>query len=151
MIYEVKGNLLGSSCDYICHQVNCQGVMGAGLAAQIRTHWPEVYEEYKELCKEFNKNNSSPLGMILISETKDTATKIVSLFAQDGYGRKGRYTSYDAFWNCLEALHSILKPGDTIAFPKNIGCGLGGANWQVIHAMIDEVLGDKFDVYIYEL
>lgn len=146
MIYEVKGNLLGSSCDYICHQVNCQGVMGTGLAAQIRAHWPNVYEEYKESIR----NNPSLLGMILISETKDTATKIVSLFAQDGYGRKGRYTSYDAFWSCLGALHNMLKPGDTIAFPKNIGCGLGGANWQVIRTMIDEVL-KNYEVYIYEL
>lgn len=150
MIYEVKGNLLDSSCDYICHQVNCQGVMGAGLAAQIRAHWPNVYEEYKELCIEFIWNKSSPLGKILISETKDTATKIISLFAQGGYGRKGRYTSYDAFWNCLEALRNTLKPGDTIAFPKNIGCGLGGANWQVIRTMIDEVF-KNYEVYIYEL
>ena len=150
MIYEVKGNLLGSSCDYICHQVNCQGVMGAGLAAQIRTHWPNVYKEYKEICKEFIWNKSSPLGTILISETKDTATKIVSLFAQDGYGRNRRYTSYDAFWSCLGALRNTLKPGDTIAFPKNIGCGLGGANWQVIRTMIEEVL-KNYEVYIYEL
>ena len=125
--------------------------MGAGLAAQIRTHWPNVYEEYKELCKEFIRNKSFLLGKILVSETKDTATKIVSLFAQDEYGRKGRYTSYEAFWSCLEVLHSILNPGDTIAFPKNIGCGLGGANWQIIRTMIEEVLGDEFDVYIYEL
>ena len=149
MIFYVKGNLLGSSCDYICHQVNCQGVMGAGLAAQIRTHWPNVYEEYKTLCEEFIWNKTSPLGMILISETKDTATKIVSMFGQDGYGRKGRYTSYDAFWSCLGALRNALKPGETVAFPKGIGCGLGGANWEVIRTMIEEVLKD-FNVYIYE-
>ena len=150
MIYEIKGNLLGSSCDYICHQVNCQGVMGADLAAQIRVHWPRVYEEYKELCKKFIENKSFLLGDILVSETKDTETKIISLFAQDEYGRKGRYTSYDAFWGCLEVLRSILEPGDTIAFPKNIGFGLGGANWQVIRTMIDEVL-KNYEVYIYEL
>lgn len=35
----------------ICHQVNCQGVMGAGLAKQIRIRWPEVYVDYKKLLK----------------------------------------------------------------------------------------------------
>ena len=62
MIYEVKGNLLDSSCDYICHQVNCQGIMGAGLAGQIRTHWPEVYEEYRTLCDEHKENKKSYLA-----------------------------------------------------------------------------------------
>ena len=45
MIHYVKGNLLDSDCDYICHQVNCQGVMGSGIAKQIRERWPEVYKD----------------------------------------------------------------------------------------------------------
>ena len=151
MIYEVKGNLLASSCDYICHQVNCQGVMGAGVAKQIKDLWPRAYEEYKKFCETMIWNKQVPLGQALISETPDTAIKIAHLFAQEHYGRGGRYTSYDAFWQCLHQLRLILKPGETVAMPKRIGCGLGGANWQVIRTMIEEVLGDEFDVYIYEL
>ena len=151
MIYEVKGNLLASSCDYICHQVNCQGIMGAGVAKQIKDLWPNAYEEYKKFCETMIWNKQVPLGQALISETSDTATKIAHFFAQEHYGRGGRYTSYDAFWSCLHQLRLILKPGETVAMPKRIGCGLGGANWQVIRTMIEEVLGDEFDVYIYEL
>ena len=50
MIHYVKGNLLDSNCDYICHQVNCQGVMGSGIARQIRERWPEVYKDYYDHC-----------------------------------------------------------------------------------------------------
>ena len=75
---------------------------------------------------------------------------MLSLFAQETYGRKGRYTSYDAFWMCLGGILKLLQPGDTIAFSRGIGCGLGGANWQVIRTMIDEVL-KNYEVYIYEL
>ena len=153
MIHYVKGNLLDSSCDYICHQVNCQGTMGAGLAKQVKDLWPEVYESY---CKKFKKTiddvkpTRSMLGDIQVITTSDTAQKVVNLFAQDGYGRKGRYTSYDAFWECLNRLKEETKPEETIAFPYLIGCGLGGANWEVIHAMIDEVF--KFrQIYIYYL
>ena len=46
MITYVKGNLLESDCNYICHQVNCQGRMGSGIAGQIREKWPIVYEMY---------------------------------------------------------------------------------------------------------
>ena len=36
MIKERKGNLLQADAPMIAHQVNCQGVMGAGIARQIR-------------------------------------------------------------------------------------------------------------------
>lgn len=50
MIKIVKGDILQASEDIIGHQVNCQGVMGAGLAKQIRNKYPHVYDEYRKLC-----------------------------------------------------------------------------------------------------
>lgn len=35
----------------ICHQVNCKGVMGGGLAKQIRDVYPNVYYIYKRKCE----------------------------------------------------------------------------------------------------
>ena len=37
----------------VCHQVNCIGVMGAGIAQDIRTKWPAVYRNYKADCDLF--------------------------------------------------------------------------------------------------
>ena len=77
---------------------------------------------------------------------------IVNFFSQFNYGYDGcRYTSYDAFWECLNRLKNALQKDSRIGFPKNIGCGLGGANWNIIEKMIEEVLGKDFIVYIYEL
>ena len=56
MIHHVKGNLLDSNCDYICHQVNCQGVMNSGVAKQIREKWPEVYESYVNFYNKLRKH-----------------------------------------------------------------------------------------------
>lgn len=36
MIYEIKGDLLKAEETFIAHQVNCKGVMGAGVAKQIK-------------------------------------------------------------------------------------------------------------------
>jgi len=36
MIKIINGNILDAKETFICHQVNCQGVMGAGLAKAIR-------------------------------------------------------------------------------------------------------------------
>ena len=74
------------------------------------------------------------------------------MFCQYGYGYDGkRYTSYDAFWNALNLIQRSIDPGSTIAFPKNIGCCRGGANWAVISNMIEVVLGKDYEVFIYSL
>ena len=39
-----KGDLIeDAKVDIVCHQTNCQGVMGAGIAKQIRDTWPRVF------------------------------------------------------------------------------------------------------------
>ena len=151
MVNYVKGNLLDSNCDYICHQVNCQGVMGAGIAKQIRERWPRVYESYKHFVDSINRKGEPLLGKILISNINGP-TRVINMFSQDVYGYDGgRYTSYDAFANCLMLIKDHVYKHRSIGFPMNIGCGLGGGNWNVISALIEEILGEDYDVRIYEL
>ena len=45
-MHHIIGNLLDTNCQYICHQVNCQGKMNSGVAKIIRDKWPEVYTQY---------------------------------------------------------------------------------------------------------
>lgn len=40
----IEGNLLDSTTDIICHQVNCQGKMSSGVAKAIREKYPKVYD-----------------------------------------------------------------------------------------------------------
>lgn len=154
MIHHVKGNLLESNCDYICHQVNCQGTMASGIAKQIRAKWPEVYDQYKKVCSKFIRLYTNPaehmLGNVQYCPC-DSGLVVVNVFSQDNYGYDGdRYTSYDAFANALNRLRMEIPHKNTIGFPKNIGCGLGGGNWNIVLAMIEEILGNTHDVYIYE-
>ena len=46
MIKTVIGDILDSTKDCICQQVNCHGVMGAGLAEAIAKKWPLVKSLY---------------------------------------------------------------------------------------------------------
>lgn len=148
MITYLKGNLLDSDCEYICHQVNCQGVMGAGIAKQIRERWPKVFASYHNYCTKYDRDANTLLGNIW--GVSIGTQWIVNMFAQDAWGYGGRFTSYDAFAECLDCVQSRLPKGSIIGFPKNIGCGLGGGNWKVISALIEEILGDDYDVRIYE-
>ena len=162
MIYWKKGNLLESDCDYICQQVNCQGKMNSGIAKQIREKWPIVYQNYMAKC-----NFSHPSGYIRpelllgdiqivglwddYNETKFHQS-VINMYSQLNYGYDGRrYTSYDAFWNCVNLIKQSVPTDKKIGFPYNIGCGLGGANWNVILTMIDTVLADyTVEIYVLE-
>ena len=152
---HVIGDLLESDCNYICHQVNCQGVMKSGIAKSIREKWPIVYQEY--MMKYFNSLPDLLLGDIQFININtpgadERAQFVINMFAQEHYGYDGRrYTSYDAFWNCINLIKEAVPKGSKIGFPGFIGCVRGGANWNIIYEMINEVLGEDYEVYIYFL
>ena len=150
MIHEIKGNLLDTPCQYICHQVNCQGKMNSGVAKAIREKWPVVYTKYLEKYVKADGYTDELLGEI--QHVPVSALKcVINMFAQENYGYDGhRYTSYDAFWNCLCRLKATIPASSSIAFPAHIGSCRGGANWNVIKTMIEEVLGKDYEVSIYE-
>ena len=144
MIHEVKGDLLEAPQLVLAHQANCQGVMDAGLAKQIRKRWPSVYEEYRRSCEILG------LGRVVFVDTGDHW--IANMLAQYDFGRGRRFTDYEAFASCCTKLVQFLKCRDLteIAFPKCVGCGLAGGNWNVIKAIIESELGE-FEVYFYGL
>ena len=124
-ISEMKGDLLESPAKIRCHQVNCRGVMGAGLAKQVKAKYPEAYEQYKALCDQFG---SSLLGHTQFVVCHD-GTIMANLFAQDGYGTDKPQTSMVAMDQCLSQVASFAFRVDKMpAFPKYLGCGLAGGD-----------------------
>lgn len=149
MLKFEQGDLVKGNYPIFCQQVNCKGVMGAGLAKQIRKKYPEVYKEYKDIC-DFDK---AILGVSHFTKTSDGRI-CICLFSQDDYGRSKCYTDYKAFKACLRgiALYMQCKPLDcTVAFPYGIGCGLAGGDWNIVLKMLkefsDEIKQDVFVVY----
>ena len=168
-VHYVNGNLLDSKCQVICHQVNCKGVMNSGVAKAIRIKWPEVYYEYKNKydiavdAAANDKYGSTTTADYLLGDIQIVSLytncnetsfpkEVVNMFAQETYGYNGAvFTSYDAFVTCLYKIKANFASGATIGFPDHIGCCRGGANWNVIKTMIEEVLGKDYEVYIYKL
>jgi len=145
MITIISGDLLNTSAKYICHQVNCQGVMGGGVALQIKNLYPEVFSSYLK----YIKNHKDLLGTVLPVQI-DSGQIILNLFSQYGCGFGMRNTNYDAMKSCLRKILDLTEPEDTIAMPYLIGCGLGGGDWTVVYSLIDSVLSER-KVELYKL
>ena len=50
MIIQIKGNLFNTTCKVIVNTVNCEGVMGKGIALEMKLRFPDMYKKYKEVC-----------------------------------------------------------------------------------------------------
>ena len=51
MINIIKGNIFTSKCQTLVNTINTQGVMGAGIALEMRLRYPEMFLKYKSLCE----------------------------------------------------------------------------------------------------
>lgn len=140
MIKHVKCDIFESGADIICHQVNCQGVMGSGIAKQVRERYPEVYEFYHAMCIAYEP--SELLGRVFSGGVSDTLY-IANLFAQENFGYDGKcYTDYNALRQCLQEVANNHK-NQTIAIPYLMGCHRGGGDWNIVYKMIEEVFADS--------
>lgn len=152
MIEIKSGNLFSAPSGLICHQVNCKGVMGRGVAVTFKQMFPESYDHYFYCCQTMEPYDL--LGHIAIKKEKDYIT--VCMFAQEGFSRNPNIcnTEYWAFREYCSHIADYLyihKATDTIInMPYGIGCGLGGGDWQHIYSIIEEELAD-FHVILWKL
>lgn len=142
------GNILDCDEKILVHQTNCQGVMGSGLAKQIKEKYPEVFNAYYHYCK--TRQLLDVLGTALICEADD-GKYIANLFGQDKYG-KGLQTDYDMFKKALQEIHDFAKENKlSVALPYKIGCGLAGGDWNKVFDIINEIFYDEVVFEIYKL
>lgn len=153
MIY-VKGNLLESPVHIIAHQVNCLGIMGGGIALQIKKKWPMVFEDYKEFIEDWEYCNEGELPLGHCCETtlnrEPGRRTVVNIFGQNGIG--GTATDYDAVRKAFIELREYLinekeyryDSQIPVGIPYKMGCGLGGGDWNIYREMLQE-LEDEYN------
>lgn len=138
----IKGDLvdlaLKGEFDIIVHGANCQHTMGSGVAKAIREAFPEAYEA--DLA---TPNGRSKLGTISVAEVTRNghAFLVVNAYTQDHFGTDRRHVDYIAVMSAMSAVKDLAEEMHPvrIGYPK-IGAGLGGGDWAVISAIIDEEL-----------
>ncbi|WPS85526.1 macro domain-containing protein (plasmid) [Brevibacillus halotolerans] len=161
---EIIGDLLEAKELVIGHQVNCFGIMGGGLALQIKEKYPIVFDDYALLCK-INQKGRSLMGFCQMVEVSDDSVysslfsdfnpKIIrivaNLFGQHGIGTDQKRTEEPFLQKALEVMkQTAMEKGYSVALPYQLGSNLGGGNWQEIEKIIKSVFCD-YPVTIYRL
>ncbi len=142
MIKIIKGDLLDANAVFICHQVNCQNVMGAGVAKALYEKWPDIKSEYHKFCAAAS-DPYKLLGEIQFVPINHGDMAVINIFGQLNYGRhKGVvYTDYNALQKAFNEINKSCS-GTAVAFPYGFGCGLAGGNWETIERLMIEHITD---------
>lgn len=132
----------------LAHQVNCQGVMAAGIAKEIKQRYPEHYKHYRE-----EYQHLFPFGAFVVPAQVGENQFVSGIYGQNFYGMAVRQTNYAAFtsglWGLLE--WAVMNDLDQVGLPYGIGCGLAGGDWNVVSLLIDECRqAFEVDINIYK-
>lgn len=144
MIKIIEKDILTINTGVIVHQVNCRGIMGGGIAAQIRLKYPKVCEEYSAMCNLVDEiDRYSLLGQAQFCKATPDLF-IANVFGQLSTSRNSRETEYYALKHGLESTIVRFLADTEIYLPYNIGCGLGGGDWNIVNRMLER-LSETFE------
>lgn len=123
-----NGNIFESKMQTITNTVNCNGVMGCGLALQFKKKFPEYYEIYRQKCN----LGEVEIGKVYIYKK---STPWILTFPTKTHWRWDSQLWYienglDFFVDNYENMSII-----SIAIPA-LGCNNGKLDWNVVKPII---------------
>lgn len=146
MIKFVEGDMLINAygAQAFAHGVNCAGVMGAGIAAQLKRYYPDMFGEYRAACL----RGDLKLGDVQVWKNKN-GFAILNLGTQS---RPGAPAELLALHIALSSTRYLLDESRiaSLAMPR-IGCGLGKLEWKVVRPLVQQMFEQwQGMVYVYE-
>ena len=119
-----KGDLFAQTdVGAIGHGVNISGSMSGGIAVPFKNKFPDMHQEYVELCS----SGDLKLGDVFVYHDDSTGKTVFNIASQQMPGADASLEAVET--GLRKSLELALSLGiDSLAIPR-IGCGIGGLNW----------------------
>ena len=135
MIEFTKGDMFEEPADIRVNTVNCKGVMGAGVALAFKSHYPEMFKDYRRAC---DAGEVQP-GHLHVWKTL-TGEWVINFPTKRDWRDPSRY---EDIASGLSALRTYLQSqGPVRVVLPALGCGHGGLDWNRVAPMIEQNLAD---------
>ncbi len=137
-----RGDIFTSNAQVIVNTVNCEGVMGKGLALAFKQRYPAMFAVYQQECKTGKLRIGRP------TLYRDSTPWILNFPTKDHWRFPSRLEYLEKGLEYLAA--NYKKAGITsIAFPK-LGAQNGKLAWDEVGPLMAKYLSQiDIDVYIY--
>jgi O-acetyl-ADP-ribose deacetylase (regulator of RNase III) len=137
-----KGDIFDSKAQVIVNSVNCEGVMGKGLALAFKERYPAMFAVYQQDCKAGKLRIGRP------TLYKASTPWILNFPTKDHWRPPSKLEYLEKGLEYLVAYYQ--KAGiQSIAFPK-LGAQNGKLSWDDVGPLMAKYLSQlNIDVYIY--
>lgn len=140
----IRGNIFNSSMQTIVNTVNTVGFMGAGIALEYKRRFPEMYEEYNNLC------TSGQLTIGKLYLWKKETPWVLNFPTKIHYSNPSKLEFIERGLKKFKDTYQ-QKGITSIAFPQ-LGTQLGGLSWEDdVQPLMNNYLNNlNIKVEIYE-
>lgn len=142
-IHFEHGDLLAAPVEAVVNTVNTRGVMGKGIALQVKQRWPQVDREYRAAYK----RGELALGRMHVVELGGLAAGprfVINFPTKDHWRSRSRLADIEA--GLAELRTVIERLGITSVAVPPLGCGNGGLAWDDVKPRIEAELATLRDV-----
>ncbi len=144
MIQYKSGDVLAEDAEALVNTVNCVGVMGRGIALQVKKAFPANFKAYQVACR---RGEVEP-GQMFVFETKQLTNPryIINFPTKRHWRGKARLADIEAGLGALvdEIRRRRIR---SIAIPP-LGSGLGGLDWAEVRPRLERALQELPDVRV---
>lgn len=133
-------SIFESHAEAITNTVNCVGVMGKGIAAEYKSRFPQMFEDYRSRCQ---RKEVKP-GLPYIWEGDDRI--IVNFPSKDHWRDNSRIEWVDE--GLLWIRKNYRKIGITSLAMPPIGCGNGGLYWTDVKSIMEKHFEELDDLIV---
>ncbi|MDE1830601.1 MAG: macro domain-containing protein [Thaumarchaeota archaeon] len=145
----VKQDISTVTTGVIAHGCNYVGVMGAGVAAVLRSKFPACFIEYAKWLQNF-PDRKDALGACQVVKVGEDLY-VANCITQGLQSYDGQLATPEAIHESIESAYAAAKIHNLPLYLPKIGAGLGGLDWEQDVEPIIQNLANKFsevDTYI---
>lgn len=142
MIEDGSGNVVTADVDAVVNTVNTVGVMGKGIALQIKRAYPEVYDSYRAA----HQRGELRIGRMHVHDRGVLGPRryVINFPTKRDWRQPSRLTDIEA--GLIDLVRVLDELGVASVAVPALGCGNGGLNWHDVRPLIERAFQSLPDV-----
>lgn len=136
------GDLFKEPAEAIVNTVNCVGVMGKGVALEVKRRWPDNFKAYRRLC---DQGLLRP-GRMYVHEEGDMLSGrrfLINFPTKDHWRDPSRLEYIEE--GLVDLVAQVERLGIRTVVMPPLGCTNGGLDWAVVKALLTDRLSTTRD------
>jgi O-acetyl-ADP-ribose deacetylase (regulator of RNase III) len=146
MIHDTTASVFNTAAEVVVNTINCEGVMGAGLALEFALRHPDLDSDYQLRCQAGVVQIGRPY---LFPVSGCPYRAVLNVPTKQHWRFPSRLSWIEQALAYIASHYSQATPPiSSLALPR-LGCDKGGLAWAEVRPLIERHLGECPDLTVY--